>query len=104
MLFLFYVSSCFTPQAKVNNASLIGVGYTQSLRSGRLPNGVILIHINIYIDSILEVASRSILSYHHESSSFSQSCWERLLPETDETPEIREAGGFDPFASIHIVS
>lgn len=27
----------FTPQAKVNNASLIGVGYTQSLRPGR-PN------------------------------------------------------------------
>lgn len=32
---LFHVLSCFTPQAKVNNASLIGVGYTQSLRPGR---------------------------------------------------------------------
>lgn len=35
---LFSVHSllCFLPQAKVNNASLIGVGYTQSLRPGRL--------------------------------------------------------------------
>lgn len=39
------------PQAKVNNASLIGVGYTQSLRPGELsaPTSVILIQSNILL-------------------------------------------------------